>query len=175
MSLYYEARPQRILLPANPLFIAFTLVIALLANMLPWRSTAGLPDLLALVIVFWSVHQPRRVSVGVAWLFGLIMDAGDGTLLGQHALAYAVMAFAANALSRRLLWFPVWPQALQVFLLLLGAQVLMLGVRMIAGGPFPGMLYFAGSFVAAALWPLANIVLLAPQRRPESIDENRPI
>ena len=175
MSLYYEARPQRILLPANPLFIAFTLVIALLANMLPWRSTAGLPDLLALVIVFWSVHQPRRVSVGVAWLFGLIMDAGDGTLLGQHALAYAVMAFAANALSRRLLWFPVWPQALQVFLLLLGAQVLMLGVRMIAGSPFPGVLYFAGSVIAAALWPLANIVLLAPQRRPESIDENRPI
>lgn len=175
MSLYYEARPQRILLPASPLFIGFTLIAALLANLLPWRNVTGLPDLLALVIVFWSVHQPRRVSVGVAWLFGLAMDAGNGTLLGQHALAYTVMAFAANALSRRLLWFPIWPQALQVFLLLLGAQSLMLGVRMIAGGPFPGVLYFTGSFVAAALWPLANILLLAPQRRPESVDENRPI
>lgn len=175
MSLYYEARPQRILLPASPLFIGFTLIIALLVNLLPWRSVTGLPDLLALVIVFWAVHQPRRVSVGLAWLLGLVMDAGNGTLLGQHALAYAVMAFAANALSRRLLWFPIWPQALQVFLLLLGAQSLMLGVRMIAGAPFPGVLYFAGSFIAAALWPLANILLLAPQRRPESVDENRPI
>jgi rod shape-determining protein MreD len=35
--------------------------------------------------------------------------------------------------------------------------------------------YFAGSFVAAALWPIASFLLLLPQRRPESVDENRPI
>jgi rod shape-determining protein MreD len=51
----------------------------------------------------------------------------------------------------------------------------MLAVRLAAGNPFPGFMYFIGPVVAAALWPLANIILLAPQRKPESVDENRPI
>jgi len=171
----YHTSPQRILLPANPLFVAATLVAALSFNLMPWRSTLGLPDLMALVLAFWCVHQPRRISVGTAWLFGIVMDIANGALLGQHAFAYCIMAFAGNALSRRLLWFPVWPQALQVLLLLVGTQLLMLGVRMAAGSAFPGMLYFAGSFIAALLWPLATLLLLAPQRRPETVDENRPL
>jgi len=40
---------------------------------------------------------------------------------------------------------------------------------------FPGPLYFAGSLTAAALWPIATFLLLLPQRRPESVDENRPL
>ena len=173
--MYFEARPQRILLPANPLFIGATLIAALSFNLLPWRNVTGLPDLLALVTAFWCVHQPRRVSVGMAWVLGIVMDTADGALLGQHAFAYSIMAFACNALSRRLLWFPVWPQALQMFLVLLGTQLIMLGVRMLAGSPFPGLLYFAGSIITAMLWPLATVLLLAPQRRPETVDENRPI
>lgn len=173
--MYAEARPQRILLPVNPLFLAATLIAALAFNLMPWRSIAGVPDLLALVLAFWCVHQPRRVSVGTAWLFGIVMDTANGALLGQHAFAYAFMAFAANGLSRRLLWFGLWAQALQMLVLLLGMQLLMLGVRMAAGSSFPGLLYFAGSFIAALLWPLATILLLAPQRRPETVDENRPL
>ena len=171
----YEPRPQRILLPVNPLFIGFTLVCALLFNLLPWRDISGMPDLLALVLAFWGVHQPRRVSVGVAFIFGITMDVANGALLGQHAFAYAMLAFAANALSRRLLWFPQWPQAMHILCVLLGSQLLMLAVRMVAGSPFPGVLYFLGSFISAALWPIASMLLLAPQRRPESVDENRPL
>lgn len=173
--MHYEPRPQRILLPVNPLFIGFTLACALVFNLLPWRTLSGMPDLLALVLAFWGVHQPRRVSVGLAFTLGIVMDVANGALLGQHAFAYAVLAFAANALSRRLLWFPLWPQAMHMLFVLLGSQLLMLAVRMITGSPFPGVLYFLGSFISAALWPIATMLLLAPQRRPESVDENRPI
>jgi rod shape-determining protein MreD len=51
----------------------------------------------------------------------------------------------------------------------------MLAVRLVAGGVFPGYAYFAASFIAAALWPTATFLLLLPQRRPQSVDENRPI
>src|SRR5258706_14931264 len=158
----YEPSPQRILLPVSPLFIGFTLAAALFFNLLPWRSLTGMPDLLALVLAFWGVHQPRRVSVGIAFMLGLMMDVANGALLGQHAFAYAVLTFAANALSRRLLWFPLWPQALHMFVVLLGSQFLMLAVRMLTGSPFPGMVYFLGSFISAALWPVATMLLLAP-------------
>jgi rod shape-determining protein MreD len=171
---YFE-QPQRILLPVNVGYMALTIVLALLFNLMAWNDLVGVPDMVALVLTFWCVHQPRKMGIGVAWLVGVVMDAGNGALLGQHAFAYAFLAFGALSLHRRILWFSLWRQAVHVLVLLLACQGLMLAVRMIAGGAFPGPLYFLGSVVAAALWPAATFVLLLPQRRPESIDENRPI
>lgn len=170
-----EDRPQRILLPVKVRFMALTTLLALLFNLLPWRDVTGLPDLLALVVVFWCVHQPRRMGIGAAWALGLIMDAANGALLGQHAFAYSVLAFAAIQLSRRILWFSIWLQALHVLLMLLGAHLLMLAVRLAAGGAFPGFAWFAGSGIAALLWPAVTFLLLAPQRQPETVDVDRPI
>jgi rod shape-determining protein MreD len=171
---YFE-QPQRILLPVNIGYMAFTVVLALLFNLMPWRDLIGVPDMVALVLTFWCVHQPRKMGIGIAWFVGLIMDAGNGSLLGQHAFAYAFLAFGAVTLHRRILWFSLWQQAAHVLVLLLASQTLMLAVRMAAGAVFPGLMYFAGSLIAAALWPIATFLLLLPQRRPESFDENRPL
>lgn len=170
-----EDRPQRILLPVRVSFMALTTLLALLFNLLPWRDVTGLPDLLALVITFWCVHQPRRMGMGAAWLLGLMMDVGNGALLGQHAFAYSVLAFAAVGLNRRILWFSTWAQALHVLLLLLASQLLMLAVRLIAGDAFPGFAWFAGSGIAALLWPAVTFLLLLPQRQPGLVDVDRPI
>ena len=171
---YFE-QPQRILLPVNVGYMALTVVLALLFNLMPWHDLVGVPDMVALVLAFWCVHQPRKMGIGAAWFVGLMMDAGNGALLGQHAFGYAFLAFGAISLHRRILWFSQWQQAAHVLILLLVCQALMLAAGMIAGSPFPGIGYFAGSLVAAALWPIASFVLLLPQRRPDSIDENRPI
>jgi len=160
---FYE-QSQRILSPVKAGYMALTFVLALLFNLLPW-----------LVLTFWCVHEPRRMGIGAAWVLGLLMDAGNGALLGQHAFAYAVLAFAALSLHRRILWFSLWRQAAHVLVLLLASQFLMLAVRLVAGGVFPGYAYFAASVIAAALWPAATYLLLLPQRRPQGLDENRPI
>ena len=170
---------QQLLLPANPLFIWFTLLGALALNMLMnmglWGRAAWVPDLLAVVLVFWSVHQPLRIGVGVAFLFGLTMDIHQGALLGQHALGYTVLSFLAISMHRRLLWFPVPTQAVQVLPLLLAMQLLELLVRMIAGGTWPGWAVFLAPLLAAALWPVVSVLLLLPQRRAPNPDDNRPI
>jgi rod shape-determining protein MreD len=170
-----EQRPQRILLPVKLSFMVFTTLFAMLFNVLPWPDVTLLPDMLALVLTFWCIHQPRKMGIGAAWALGLMMDAANGALLGQHAFAYSVLAFAAVQLNRRVLWFGLGPQALHVLLLLLGTQLLMLGVRLAAGGAFPGFLWFAGSAIGALLWPVVTFVLLAPQRQPEMVDVDRPI
>ncbi len=170
-----QAQPQRILLPAKPSFIVLTLALALLFNLLPWRNPVGVPDLTATVLAFWCIHQPRRVGIGIAWTLGLLLDVGNGALLGQYALGYSVLAFLAFAVHRRILWFPPWQQALHMLLLLLATQMLTLVIRIAAGADFPGWTYFAGSFICAALWPALSFLLLLPQQRPEIVDENRPI
>jgi len=166
---------QRILLPAKGSFIVLTVALALLFNLLPWRNTAGVPDLTAAVLAFWCIHQPRLVGIGIAWTLGLLLDVANGALLGQHALGYAVLAFLALAMHRRIHWFPLWQQALHLLLLLLLTQLLTRVRRMAAGAGFPGWTYFAGSFICAGLWPVLSFLLLLPQRRAEMLDENRPI
>ncbi|MFN5049176.1 rod shape-determining protein MreD [Roseateles sp.] len=168
-------RGHQLLLPANPLFIAFSLLLALLVDMVPVGRQAWMPDVLALVLVFWNVHQPRRVGVGWAFVFGLLVDVQHGALLGQHALAYSVLSFGAIALHRRLLWFGLLGQAVQVLPLFLLAQAISVLVRLMVGGMWPGWTLLLAPVLEAALWPLASWLLLAPQRRPPDPDAHRPL
>jgi len=166
---------NQLLLPVSPLFIVLSLLVALAFNLLPLGRHPALPDLLALTLAFWAVHQPRRVGVGLAFLFGLLMDVHQGALLGQHALAYTLLVFFALALSRRLTWFTLTQQALQVLPLFVAMHVVSLLVRLASGALFPGWSLFIAPLVEAALWPLASLVLLAPQMRAPDPDENRPL
>ncbi len=169
-------RPEdTLLLPANPLFVWSSLLFAFALNLVPFGRVPSMPDFLAIALVFWNVHQPRRVGVGAAFVFGLMMDVHDGAVLGQHALAYTLLGFFATAIHRRLLWFTVPSQAVQILPLFFAAHAVSLIVRMLAGGMFPGWnLVFAPVF-EALLWPVATWLLLAPQRRPPDPDLNRPL
>jgi len=166
---------RRILLPARSWFIYFSLIVALALNLIPFGRLPGIPDWFALTLAFWCIHQPLKVGMGAGFFFGLVMDVANGSVMGQHALAYVLLAFAAGGLSRRILWFPLGQQALQIWPMLLGTQVVMVLIRMTAGAEFPGLLYFLSSFVAVLLWHPLNYVLLLPQYRPAERDDNRPI
>jgi rod shape-determining protein MreD len=160
--------PDRsILLPVRVSTIAGSFVLALFLNFLPWRDLRLVPDFVALVLAFWCIRQPRLVGLGIAWALGLLCDAGNGVLLGQHALAYSLLAFVSIWLSRRVLWFGVALQALHVAVILLLAQLVSVLVRLAAGDPFPGWPVLVGPLAAAALWPGVTWLLLLPQRRPE--------
>lgn len=168
-------RGEDLLLPVNPVFIGMTLLVALAVNLLPLGRHPGWPDLLALVLVFWNVHQPRRVGVTLAFAFGLVMDVHQGAVLGQHALAYTLLSFGAVTIHRRVLWFGAVSQSLHVLPLFLVAQVVTVVVRLAIGGMFPGWTIWLAPLTQALLWPLATVLLLAPQRRPPDPDQNRPL
>ncbi len=166
---------NQLLLPVNPFFIAFTLVLAMASNLLPLGRSPGVPDLLALTLVFWNVHQPRRVGVGVAFVLGLLLDVHQGAVLGHHALAYTLLSFLAITIHRRMLWFGLLEQALHVLPLFLGVHLVLLAVRMLAGGMFPGWTGLLAPLLEGLLWPVVSVLLLAPQRRAPDRDQNRPL
>ncbi len=168
-------RGNELLMPVNPVFIWVSLLLAMALNILPWGRWPGVPDFLAVAVVFWNVHQPRRVGVGAAFVFGLIMDVHQGALLGQHALSYTLLSFFAITVHRRLLWFTVGSQAVQIVPLFVAAHAVSLLVRMAAGASFPGWSLMLAPALEALLWPVANFMLLAPQRRPPDRDKNRPL
>jgi rod shape-determining protein MreD len=161
-----KAPPQEILLPVKTRYIAVTLLAALVLDLfaLPGALQQIRPDFIALTLIYWVVYHPRRVGFLPAWIMGLIMDVADGSLFGQHALAYAVLMYLAIVLHRRIVMFGMRHQIVHVLAILLASQCIMLGVRLMAGADFPGAFYFLPSLFGAALWPLLFNVIRVPLR-----------
>ena len=155
-----------ILRPARGLYIAGTLLLAMLLNLLPLPVFAQTlrPDFIGLTLIYWVVYHPRRVGFLPAWLLGLGMDVADGSLFGQHALGYACLMYLAVLLHRRIVMFGMRQQVLHVLVILAAAQAVMLLVRLVAGHDFPGPLYFAPSIVGAIMWPAAFSLIRLPLR-----------
>jgi rod shape-determining protein MreD len=128
-----------------------------------------------LTLVFWSIYQPRKVGIGIAFLMGLVMDVHSASLLGENALAYTLLSYFAITIHRRVLWFRPSVQALHVLPLLVVMQVVQMLIQLAVTGNLPGWLYFAQSIVATLVWPIVCWLLLAPQRRAVDRDETRPI
>lgn len=157
---------REILLPVKGGFITFTLVVALLLNLLPWSGVAALlrPDFVALALLYWYTFEPRKMGFLPAWLLGLAMDISDASLFGQHALAYTCVAYLAIVLHRRVQRFTLGPQVLHAVAVLFVPLAVMLLVRIAAGADFPGILYFGPCLTGAALWPVLVLLLPLPQR-----------
>ena len=166
------SKDQEFLLPASGKFISLRLFIALMLNWLPWQDLwlALRPDFAALVLLYWCTHKPHRVGIGIAWLIGILADVSDSSLFGQHALAYAALAFGGIMLHRRIQMFDVSEQPLQVFPLFMISYTLFALVHWLASG-FIAWEYFLGSLTSALLWVPMSVLLQAMRR--SRIDPNQ--
>lgn len=158
--------------PPSGQFIATSLFVALMLNILPWPGIALLlrPDFVLLLLLYWAVHQPLRVGMATAWGLGLVMDVADGALLGQYALAYTIAIFLALFLHRRIQAFGLWPQALHVFPLLLVSQILVLLTHLLSGATFFGWSFFLASISSALLWPLLSLLVQQAQKHKSPVE-----
>jgi rod shape-determining protein MreD len=161
------ASPQQILLPVATWLIVASVLAALTANLVPWPLDAAAfrPDFCALMLLYWGIHQPRRVAFSAAFALGIAIDLVDASLLGQHALAYVALLFSAIVLNRRILNFGFPGQSLHVLALLFATELIMIAVRLLAGDGLPATRYLWGPFLGAALWTPLSILLRLPRLR----------
>lgn len=159
MSMMME-KDREFMLPANMSFIIASLFVALLINWLPWHGVwlALRPDFLALVLLYWCTHKPHRIGIGFAWTAGILADVADASLFGQHALAYAILAFGGIVLHRRVQMFDLRQQTMQVFPLLLSSYVAYALAHWWIRG-FIAWEYFLGCLTSTLLWPPLTLLL----------------
>ena len=154
--------------PSNRTYvIVLSLAVAVVLTILPvpdWAEELR-PQWVALTLVNWCLALPDRVGVFWAWSTGLVLDDAAGTLLGQHALSLSVVAYLVVELHPRIRIFPLWQQALSVWVLLLVERLLSLWVIGATGQPTPTLWYWAPTFVGMLLWPWIFIVLRDVRRR----------
>jgi rod shape-determining protein MreD len=155
--------------PAGGKFVAGSLLVALLLDILPWQGAALLarPDFMLVMLLYWAVNEPRHIGQGIAFCLALLMDVADSALLGQHALVYVTAIFLGQALRLRILQLTLTEQALHAGAILFAAQGLTLLLNLMLGRNFPGLLLFAAPVLGGVLWPLLSLLAgLQRFRRP---------
>lgn len=158
--------PQVLHVPVPGRYITLTLLMAYLLYLLPWGDPVYRPELPLLVVLYWCLHEPRKVGHAAAFGVGLLVDVADASLFGQHALAYTVGAHLALILRVRIVSFNLWQQALHVFALLIATQVVHLFLNLfVTSAARPSLVYFLASVVGTALWPFLAIAIELPRRR----------
>jgi len=154
-------------LPATVGLLFFSLVGAYLLSVLPWsgRWLLARPDFVLIVLIFWTVHEPRSIGQGVAFALGLLMDVSDSMLLGQHALAYVIAVFGAQVLRVRILSFHLPEQTLHVLGLTIVASLVMLSLNLLLGADFPGFAFLVSPVLTALCWAPTNWLLYSSKVR----------
>jgi rod shape-determining protein MreD len=142
--------------PHGGIVILTTFVLAMILTIIPLPENLLRlrPDWVGLTLIFWCLALPYRVSVGSGFIVGLLMDVLTGTLLGQHALALSLIAYACVRLHARIRAYPVWQQMLTVLLLLVLHQLVVLWVDRTIGRPGHPFAYWLPSLISMFLWPL---------------------
>jgi rod shape-determining protein MreD len=156
-------------LPASGGVVFFSFLGAFALAALEWSGGWLLirPDFVLLVLLFWTLNEPRSIGQGIAFMLGLLMDVSDSMLLGQHALAYVVAVFGAQVLRVRILSFGLLEQTLHVLGFFVAASLVMLVLNLLLGADWPGLAYFVSPVLTALFWgPTTLLLYSAAVRRP---------
>ena len=136
-----------------------SLTLAVLLEQLPWSGLALAlrPDFVLVGVLFWTLHQPARISFGAAFFLGLLADFQDGAVFGQHAIAYVTGVYLVLFLRLRLLPFDPLPQAAQLLPILLTVQLVVLLAGWLAINPPAGLALLLPVLSSTVLWYLVAL------------------
>ena len=147
--------------------VTVTVILALIISILPLPEpiNAARPDLLLLLVIYWSLSAPRVAGLVFAWLCGLAIDLLKGMVLGQHAAAFLLVAFLTHKFQLRMRIFPIWHQTLTVFMLLALYQFLVFWIDGVIGQPVTTWMRWLPVFTGALVWPVLVAILDTWNRR----------
>lgn len=144
---------------------SFFVAMVLHVYPLPYGLMWARPEWVAMVLIYWVLAAPEKVGVGIAWLIGILVDALEGALLGQNAIALAVIAYVTLILYQRIRMFKPWQQALVVFVLIGLHQMLCSWVQSFRGGTAPTLIFLLPAVFSALLWPVFMVLMRALRRK----------
>lgn len=141
---------------SSALRITLTVIVALILAIVPLPDALrpARPHLLLLLVIYWSLSSPRLAGLMFAWLCGLAIDVIKGPIFGQHALAFAFVAYLTLKNQLRLRIFPIYQQTLWVLGLLAVYEFLVFWIDGIIGSPVTTWLRWLPVLTSAILWPV---------------------
>ncbi len=146
-------------------FISVIAGLALAIVPLPHWLQILRPDFLLILVIYWSLKSPRTAGMTFAWMCGFGIDVIRGVVLGQHALAFLVVAYWTHRWQLRMRIFPIWQQATAVLFLLFIYQLLVFWIDGIIGEEVTSWLRWLPILTGALTWPFVVATLDTWNRR----------
>ena len=136
--------------------VTFSLLLAMVLAIVPLPESINVarPHLLLLLVIYWSLSAPQLVGLAVAWICGLSIDMLKGTLIGQHALAFLLVAFVTHKFQLRMRLFPIYQQTLMVFALVALYEGMVFVIDGFKGQAVSTATHWLPVVTSAVLWPL---------------------
>jgi rod shape-determining protein MreD len=142
-------------------------LVALILTVLPlppWLDILR-PAFLVLMVLYWSVNAPRTGGVALGFLAGLALDVFQGPVLGEHALALALVGYLAVREHQRIRSKPTFQQALIVFAVLLVYEFVVFAIDGWTGHPVTSAQRWVHTVTGALVWPPVAAILAYGARR----------
>ncbi len=147
-------RESRSLILLSIMAAVFLSLLPLPEMLMPFK-----PYWVAMVLIYWTLETQDMISLGLAFLIGLVLDTLSGSLMGLHALSMVVMVFLVQRFRSRLRFFPPWQQALSVLGLLVNDRIILIWITVLLGEALPTWRYWLPPLVGMALWPWLFLLL----------------
>lgn len=141
------------------ILLSITAAVFLSLLPLPEMLMPFKPYWVAMVLIYWTLETQDMISLGLAFLIGLVLDTLSGSLMGLHALSLVVMVFLVQRFRSRLRFFPPWQQALSVLGLLVNDRIILIWITVLLGEALPTWRYWLPPLVGMALWPWLFLLL----------------
>jgi rod shape-determining protein MreD len=141
--------------------VFFTVLIALVAQVVPlpdWLSVVR-PSFIGLVIIYWGIFAPHAGGIFAPWLAGLSLDVFKGEVLGQNALAMALVAYITMSLHQRLRNQTLIQQSLFVFAVLTLNEFVVWGIEGWTNHAASSAWRWIQPMIAAMLWPFIAMLV----------------
>jgi rod shape-determining protein MreD len=141
--------------------VTFTVLLALIAQVLPLPDFLSVvrPSFIALAILYWAIYAPHAGGIFAAWLAGLALDVFKGEVLGQNALATALIAYIAISLHQRLRNQTLVQQSLFVFAMLSFNELVVWSIEGWSGNAVSSPWRWIQPMIGAMLWPFIALLI----------------
>lgn len=137
------------------LLIAFTLALLPMPDWTIWLR----PAWVLLVLIYWTMTMPYRIGVVFAFFMGLMMDLLNGSLLGEHALAFTLVIYFVARMHIRLCIYPPLQQGLSIGIFVLFYQFIIYCIQGFGGELPSSHLYWLSSLTSMLFWPWLFILM----------------
>jgi rod shape-determining protein MreD len=129
----------------------------------PWLDVLR-PAFLVLAVLYFSINAPRTGGIAFGFFAGLMLDVFQGPILGQHALALALVTYIAVREHQRIRSKPAFQQALIVFAALAVYEFVVFAIDGWSGHPVTSPLRWVHTVTGALIWPPVAAILGAGSR-----------
>lgn len=137
------------------LVLLFIFILTFVLEIMPWPvGVQGLrPAWIALLLIYWALALPDKISVGTAFLAGIVWDLLLGSILGIHALVLSIAIYFVAKYHLILRNLSLWLQSLLVMAYIILIRLSIFFVELILHGADFNTQELLGAVISGVLWP----------------------